>query len=164
MFAVLTGEENENLYRAIERGSRKLSKVATMMIDFCAYEASMTISDINGEIVDLLEELNIANKARIDALPGLAEHTAAAQEKITKAARPAPQLLDGCTCGGIGDTGSHSVGCAWSTITKAAQRASASSPHERFDEIAAATCTCPWGDDGQPHSVECTLNKVTGAS
>ena len=28
--------------------------------------------------------------------------------------RPAPILLDGCTCGGIGDTGSHRAGCPWS--------------------------------------------------
>jgi hypothetical protein len=28
-------------------------------------------------------------------------------------ARPVPQLLDGCTCGGIGDTGSHFGDCPW---------------------------------------------------
>jgi hypothetical protein len=27
--------------------------------------------------------------------------------------RPQPMPLDGCTCGGIGDSGSHRAGCAW---------------------------------------------------
>ncbi len=27
--------------------------------------------------------------------------------------RPQPIPLDGCTCGGIGDTGSHRAGCPW---------------------------------------------------
>lgn len=30
------------------------------------------------------------------------------------AARPAPIKLDGCTCGGIGSTGSHYASCPWS--------------------------------------------------
>lgn len=30
-----------------------------------------------------------------------------------KKPRPKPQRLDGCTCGGIGDTGSHARGCPW---------------------------------------------------
>lgn len=29
------------------------------------------------------------------------------------APRPRPIRLDGCTCGGIGDTGSHRAGCPW---------------------------------------------------
>lgn len=28
--------------------------------------------------------------------------------------RPRPLPLDGCTCGGIGDTGAHRAGCPWS--------------------------------------------------
>lgn len=31
-------------------------------------------------------------------------------EEVT---RPTPIRLDGCTCGGIGDTGSHRRGCPW---------------------------------------------------
>ena len=31
-------------------------------------------------------------------------------------ARPAPISLDGCACGGIGDTGSHFAGCAWAGV------------------------------------------------
>ena len=35
----------------------------------------------------------------------------------TAARRPVPQALSGCTCGGIGDTGSHRRGCAWSAAS-----------------------------------------------
>ena len=31
-------------------------------------------------------------------------------------ARPAPISLDGCTCGGISDTGGHFAGCAWAGV------------------------------------------------
>lgn len=35
-------------------------------------------------------------------------------ERELAAARPQPIRLDGCSCGGIGDTGAHRSSCQWS--------------------------------------------------
>ena len=40
-------------------------------------------------------------------------HCTAWDAKQDRVVRPVPQRLDGCTCGGIGDTGAHSHGCGW---------------------------------------------------
>jgi hypothetical protein len=38
---------------------------------------------------------------------------AARVRALENTGRPVPVPLDGCTCGGIGDTGSHRPGCPW---------------------------------------------------
>jgi len=47
------------------------------------------------------------------AREGLADTHQAIAEQATSKPRPVPILLDGCTCGGIGDTGSHRPPCPW---------------------------------------------------
>jgi hypothetical protein len=44
---------------------------------------------------------------------GSAEYLARLDRLHGRPARPVPQKLDGCTCGGIGDTGAHRQGCPW---------------------------------------------------
>lgn len=41
------------------------------------------------------------------------EGLADALEAIAGQSRPKPVLLTGCTCGGIGTSGSHARGCCW---------------------------------------------------